>query len=647
MMKSESNSNRPQLSRRKVFLFKIGAILFALCIIVAFEFALRLVDYGTDYSLVIQDSSDDSKVMINPQVSKKYFSNVSSATSGIPTSFDKKKNPSTTRIFILGASTGIGYPYRYNGGFHNWLDYGLQRSYPSQRFEIINLSLTAVNSYTLLDFTNQLVDYQPDAVLIYTGHNEYYGALGVASTNSLGNNPWLVNVFVKLKTFRMVQLISNSFSRIKNSQKSDTMGNETLMKKMVKDQSIAYDSDVYKEGIHQFESNLAAILKTLDKQQIPTFLSTIVSNIKDVKPFVSDTLNHSMSAKEWFNTGKENYISGNFDGSKKAFIKAKELDMLRFRAPEQMNVIIDSMASNYSNVILVKSYDAFVKKSPQGIIGDELLLEHVHPNVKGYGILGFSFYKALLSSSLIKFQPEHNLNFNEFYDQMPITVLDSVTGNYEILMLKEGWPYYEAIPKVQSDSLSIPEVIAGRLAIQTINWDDASKSLFQHYSENGDDENALKVLEAVALKHRTNATFFEQAGTISAKLGQSQKTAFLYKKAYLIDPSIDLAKRISRNLIENGEFKESLIYLEAIKKQEPDNVFAAQLHTISKKIIDLQANEFRIKTDPSIGIELAENFILIGNTDKASLYLKTVLEFHPSNKKASELLIKISSNGNS
>ena len=41
--------------------------------------------------------------------------------------------------------------------------------------------MSAVSSYTLLDFSDEIVDYQPDAILIYAGHNEYLGILGVGS----------------------------------------------------------------------------------------------------------------------------------------------------------------------------------------------------------------------------------------------------------------------------------------------------------------------------------------------------------------------------------------------------------------------------------------------------------------------------------
>ena len=44
--------------------------------------------------------------------------------------------------------------------------------------------MAAVSSYVLLDFADEIIAQQPDAVMIYAGHNEYLGIGGVGSSNS-------------------------------------------------------------------------------------------------------------------------------------------------------------------------------------------------------------------------------------------------------------------------------------------------------------------------------------------------------------------------------------------------------------------------------------------------------------------------------
>ena len=87
--------------------------------------------------------------------------------------------------------------------------------FPDRQFEIINLSLTAVNSYTVLGFARELVRYKPDAVLIYTGHNEFYGTLGVGSSSRIGNSTYVNRLMLQLRQLRLVQWLTNTYEGIK------------------------------------------------------------------------------------------------------------------------------------------------------------------------------------------------------------------------------------------------------------------------------------------------------------------------------------------------------------------------------------------------------------------------------------------------
>src|ERR1700752_3399279 len=181
------------MDKRKLWLFRVIAMLLPFVLLFLLEVALRIFHYGYDTSLFIEYPGNKDYWVMNPDASKKYFTDQLNATTGNREPFRKEKEANTLRIFVLGESTTIGYPYFHNGSFHRWLLYRLMAGYPDKKIEMVNVSLTAVNSFTGLGFSKEVVRYQPDAVLIYTGHNEYYGALGVGSTNRIGGNPRLVN----------------------------------------------------------------------------------------------------------------------------------------------------------------------------------------------------------------------------------------------------------------------------------------------------------------------------------------------------------------------------------------------------------------------------------------------------------------------
>ena len=628
-------SSKP-LSKRKKRGFKIAAVFMAFLILVLLELALRAFGYGKDYPLFIIDKDNADSLIINPEIGQKYFFNPKDATRALPRAFKKEKDEGTIRIVVMGASTAIGYPYKYHGGFQNWLEYALNRTYPEQKFETINTALTAVNSHTLRDFIDQIIEVEPDAVLIYAGHNEYYGALGVGSTSSYGNSPWVVNLVLSLREMRLVQWITNTMLSFKNEKEQKEALDKNLMEKMVEDQKIPLDSELYEAGVHQFETNLAKILNELNTENIPTFLSSIVSNEKDLEPFISDSTSSEKSADYFFKKAIQQLDLGNYKEAKLNFVQAKELDMLRFRAPEAMNKIIGEQAERHNNVTLVKTKQYFEENTENKIIGDNLLLEHVHPNLEGYGLIGYSFYDALVNSDVLT-ETEKTFTFSELKAQMPITAIDSLHGRFEVMMLKDGWPYYEPFPKLDVKKMTEPERISGQLTAEQISWKSATERLFRHYITNGDSLSGLKVLESMSLRFPNQAVCYSSPGHLALSLKKYDKARYLYSKAVKLDNSRQLLAIISRKLIEANQYKDALPYLEKMKGQEPAGGFAHQIVDVVTRILELTKDASLEHISAASKIELAKNYLLLGKRDQALVSLNSVLVLDPNNTEAKAL----------
>ena len=56
---------------------------------------------------------------------------------------------------------------------------------------------------------------------------------------------------------------------------------------MVDDQQIPYGSKLFYQGVNQFVSNMNETLDLFNKNHIPVFVSNLVCNDRDLKPFVS------------------------------------------------------------------------------------------------------------------------------------------------------------------------------------------------------------------------------------------------------------------------------------------------------------------------------------------------------------------------
>ncbi|MEM8509250.1 MAG: hypothetical protein AAF717_15570 [Bacteroidota bacterium] len=617
---------------KKEVAFKIAASLLVVVLFVLVEIGLRLSGYGTNYPLFIAVQNNPEWIHMNPEISKKYFGQNGSATIGFQEMFKKDKDLATFRIFVLGASTAVGYPYKRNGSFHRWLQFALNTTFPNKKIEIINLALTAVNSYTVLDFTKQLMDYQPDAILIYAGHNEYYGALGVGASNAIAKNPRLVNLGLGMKKLRLVQVMESMIGALGSSLEKNDEARKTLMEKMVADGKISFGSRKYEQGIQQFNHNLKRIAGYTGKSGIPVFISTLVSNEKDLSPFVSDSIDPSTAADHYFDIANKAYRNGNEVLAKQNYVLAKEYDQLRFRAPEALNNRIKALADSNDHIFIVDTHSRFETFSEGGILGDTFFWEHVHPNLEGYSLLAYTFYEAILDAGILGSYDRNKLSWEQLKQKMPVTCVDEFAGKYEVLQLKEGWPFYQSMPQIERDSLEFCEQLGGKLATKLIGWEEAMQTLYVHYRQFGQLEKGIKVAEGLILEYPYEARFHIETALQALKLNDSHKMLYHFKRASELDSSAENIRKIAVTLIDADAFEPALSYLEYMEQNHSNDLGLQQLYKTIQAIVFDKGKD---------STQLAKNFLALGKRAKAVKILNKIVQQHPNNKSALELLQNI------
>ncbi|MEX6688187.1 tetratricopeptide repeat protein [Danxiaibacter flavus] len=682
-MHNNNHTNKKNISRKKLIAFKAIGILMPFLILMVLELILRLAGYGYNPDLFIEYKADNNYLVLNPEASKRYFSNQTIATTGNIEPFKKEKDENTMRIFVLGESTTIGYPYFHNGSFHRWLQYRLMRSFPEKNFEIINLSLTAVNSYTVLGFAKELVNYQPDAVLIYSGHNEYYGALGVGSTDKAGGSPLLVYLTLALRSLKVVQLFTNTYEKLAGTFKSkDIPARKTRMEFMVADQQIPYGSALYTRGIKQFETNMDATLDVLNQHNIPVFISTLVSNEKDMKPFISITpdslklpafqqlfndglkafekndsavafASFSQAAKLFpgnadcsFFLGRLAYQQQNFNTAGANFNKATDLDALRFRAPQQINNIIRQLCKKHPNTFLVDAQAAFKNRSQGNIIGNEFVLEHVHPNLRGYALLSDALYEVMKKQRFITVQQQNEISFDQLLQSMPVSQVDSLAGLYKIEHLKRTWPFKgtEVLNSTATgDSLPVKtfeERLAYDVAGNTLTWPDANEKLYEHYIQIKDLAKARLVMEGQVLEHPTEELYYTSTANLCGQLNDEAAAAYYFKRSFALSPTVDKARYLFVLYFKQDRPAEAIPYLDFAIRNGGGNALMP-IKNLATDIIGLQNKFNRDSVNVEALNQIAGNYYKMGNKDVASKYVEKVLRADSKNKDALLLLSQL------
>ena len=319
-------------ARRRLFV----AITLALpwLLLGALELGLRLGRYGGDWPLFVAYDQRPGWSFPNPDVGRRWFPAGPFTPTPERDFFRTAKDASTYRIVFQGESSAQGFPYEHGGAPSRMLAQRLQATFPQRHVEVVNTALTAVNSYTLLDQADEIVAQRPDAVLIYTGHNEFYGVFGAGSTRALGASRPLVRAWLALRKLRTVQLLEGVIGA-GAARASAGDAPRTVMQLMAGDQRIPLGSRTHVRGLAQFRANLADLLARYQRAGIPVLIGTVASNERDQPPLGGN----ADAVAAWRRAGALN-AAGDTARARLAYREAKERDDLRFRAPEGINAII-------------------------------------------------------------------------------------------------------------------------------------------------------------------------------------------------------------------------------------------------------------------------------------------------------------------
>lgn len=642
-------------SSRKLILFKGIALFIPFLFLLLVETILRCCNYGSNLDSLFLTTANNQYYYLNKDISKRYFT-TGQATTGNVEFFKKNKDADTFRLFVLGESAALGFPYPNNISFQRMLKYTMQQRYPDKDIEIINLSLTAINSYTFYDFGKELHNYLPDAILIYGGHNEYYGALGVGSTSNLGSTPFFIRLIIKLRQTKIVQLIENSYNKIALSAQKEQSDN--LMKYVVKDQLIKYNNEVYKKGIVQFENNLTSLLSLFRQQNIPVFISTVATNLKDQYPFQSyfsegtDSAyycNQLAVAATCFKENKTDeaetiigklynqdsvyamcsylygeicYSKGEYEKAYKLFKAAQRYDCLRFRAPEEINEVIRKQAELYTNTTLVDVETHFRQISEHGITGGSLLLEHVHPTIYGHREIARSFYRQMEASGLIKKQSQFITD--SVLSSFPVLNFDSLSGEYACAKLRKGFPFYEKGNAITANTDL--EKLALNYTTEK-NWFESMKQLYQYAVSVKNYPMALDILRVRIIDNAYDASFYPVAGELCTIMNRYEEALTYYKKAFQLSPSFTVCREIITTALRNDNPEEAFLYVDYAIINNTSSMNFRQLKTYLQDIIRLKKDFLVVAPDQKkkLCLAIASAYSSIGNKDASNKYYQQAL----------------------
>jgi tetratricopeptide (TPR) repeat protein len=599
-----------QKKKRTPFYFNIILVGLPVLFFVLLEIGLRIFGYG--FNNEQWDTATEGKLMLNQEIARRYFYNIERIPFSNQDVFDAVKKPNAYRIFVLGESSAAGYPFSPLGSFSRYVRDRLALVYPNSVIEVVNLSLTAVNSYTLRDLFPGVLEQKPDLILIYTGHNEYYGALGVGSMESLGTSRSMINLLLYLNKYRTVQLVRTSIQWMMGLFSStDDKATGTMMSRMAKDQYIGFNTETFNSGILQFEGNMRDVFDMAKEKNVPVILSTLASNLKDQQPFISIESDNYPRADKIYDQAKAELKNGKFKIADSLFRFAKDLDALRFRAPEKLNRVIISLSKEY-NLPLADFDSALLSISTDGIIGNDIMTDHLHPTLEGQLILGKLFFEKMEQFDCLPDVKALDLSAEE-QDSVTIanfnfTKLDYIISDFRIKILRNDWPFVNKKDKKPNSKVlslkNFEDSLAAEVLDDKITWEEGHRKLSAYYLVKGNLESFFEEMDALISQYPVIVEYYDYVAKVLIQKNEYGRTYKYLKAGYNIRPNAFKTKWLGTIDLYNDQLESAEKYLnESLDHDKSDSQVWYNLAGIYvkredyKKALELVGTALSLKPD--------------------------------------------------
>lgn len=411
----------PGLSKGRQWCFRLVAMFgVTLLFFVLLEAGLRWAGFGYATRFLIPSPvSGRDELVENPEFSRRYFP-IELKRLPRPVAFSPVKPPDTLRVFVFGESAAEGDPVPAFG-FARILEVLLRDRFPGRNVELINTSVTAINSHVIRPIARECAAYSGDVWVIYMGNNEVIGPFGSGTVFGRQAPPRpLIRANLALKSTRTGQLLEEVLGRVgqQDSPRSWT-GMELFLGQHV------HRDDPRMEAVRRhFGRNLEDMIQAGVRSGAKIVVSTVGVNLRDCPPFGSlhradltadaqaewetivqegITLEDSHRSAEavaryqaalrvddthaelHFRLARCLAALGRMEEAGRHFSLARDCDTLRFRTDSRLNEAIRRLATAGEDrgVRLADVEDALARASQDGLTGKQWFLEHVHLTFSG------------------------------------------------------------------------------------------------------------------------------------------------------------------------------------------------------------------------------------------------------------------------
>ncbi|MDB5102723.1 MAG: Tetratricopeptide repeat-containing protein [Fibrobacteres bacterium] len=662
----------------------LGAALLSICLFFpALEGLLKVCGYGYHGGYLLPLSRDGKRYgMVNPSHLRAFFPG-RLVPYADPVLIPDRKDSGVYRIFILGESAAAGTPDP-SFGFSRMLERMLEARHAGIRFEVFNLSVTAINSHVLLSMAKEAARHRPDLFIVYMGNNEVIGPFGPGTVfvPFLGRNAFIRPV-AALRATRTGQLLEGFLAGMRGS--AGGAPQKWAGMEMFLSRTVTRDDPRLPTAYANFRGNLEGIVAAARSSGAQVIVATVATNLRDNAPFASShragiSPTDSLAWSALFDSAAVLAQAGQAESALSAFRRAAAIDdrpaeihfrlgrlllgmdrpgeaaiefqfaedgdALRFRADSRINGAIRETARAHGpgrtgGVWLADADSVFRANAPDHAPGREFFYEHVHLRHEGNHLLAglmVPFVDSALAATGRLPETRGSVPGPEAVRlSLALTGWNKLGMAEKILALAERPPFAGTSDHAERVALLKHEVDS-----------------LQVYASNDSLQTALAEYQEAIGSHPDDAYLHRNLGELFYACDYLPEAADAFRKALDILPQDSrTSQRLARTLIELKDAPAAILeYRKALafspRSGELHNGLANALAGMGEHAEAVRHYREALKGEsplPEVRFNLARTYIALGKASEAVAQLEAALMQEPGFEAAARELRRLKAAG--
>ena len=363
-------------------------------------------------------------------------------------SFAAERRDGVARVFSIGASTTFALKYAPRASYTRFLSARLSERLGEGAVEVVNLGISGYDSVDLPRLTRELLEYEPDLLIVYAGHNElkYPNLARVLDPTATA----------VAETMRRSALLWRLLEEPPEPAVPPELTSEPLL-----------DPDRFARSLEFYSEALLTIVESARAQGVEVLLCVPASNVRDKLPRQSALPVDGEAAlrrrleqlKELLHPERElptevavldaglveaealcqeapeaslaHYLRGRLlfalrrtEEARSAFERSRELDRLPERAWPALTRELREVAAR-TGAVLVDVEARIHSEAEGGTPGFDLFFDYCHPNLRGHWciadeLLAVIQREELLGDAKLLGAPESETTFEQWCERFGV-----------------------------------------------------------------------------------------------------------------------------------------------------------------------------------------------------------------------------------